>query len=294
MTEPSASCLYCFCPRRTGNTWSKRRPASCCQNRNIGSRLFVESPRSMTFFASCICLPSTERRLCEFLGNVPKSRCPCRGAGLGHDQGRRRGASQFADSARSIIGAGHCFRARRREQDRSGSVGRRLTKKRSGEIACKRKQTARTARQHARPGKSRMGRIAGQVPAGRVTPPLQFKRKHQHRELGLPIRLPWRVCPHSLQIIEIDERGSVCQAADIYDACPARPGTQWHQPSRESKVTQIVCSKLHLKAVCRGLPARQRHHSCIVYQKIQRLPGMHPLRKIGDGREVGQIERLVA
>jgi hypothetical protein len=24
-------------------------------NRNIGSRLFVESPRSMTFFASCIC-----------------------------------------------------------------------------------------------------------------------------------------------------------------------------------------------------------------------------------------------
>jgi hypothetical protein len=26
-----------------GKTWSKRRPASCCQNRNIGSRLFVES-----------------------------------------------------------------------------------------------------------------------------------------------------------------------------------------------------------------------------------------------------------
>src|SRR6266436_6715973 len=56
MTEPSASCLYCFWPRRTGRTWSKRRPASCCQNRNIGSRLFVESPTSMTFFASCICL----------------------------------------------------------------------------------------------------------------------------------------------------------------------------------------------------------------------------------------------
>src|SRR6202022_4335213 len=98
------------------------------------------------------------------------------------------------------------------------SVGRRLTKKRSGETACKRKTTARTARKQARAGKSRMGRIAGQVPAGRVTPPLQFKRKHQHRELGLPIRLPWRVYPRSLQIIEIDERGSVRQAADTYYA----------------------------------------------------------------------------
>src|SRR5258708_35165702 len=55
MTEPSASCLYCFWPRRTGRTWSKRRPTSCCQNRNIGPRLFVESPTSMTSFASCIC-----------------------------------------------------------------------------------------------------------------------------------------------------------------------------------------------------------------------------------------------
>src|ERR1700676_3585489 len=287
MTEPSASCLYCFCPRRTGNTWSKRRPASCCQNRNIGSRLFVESPRSMTFFASCICLPSIERRLCEFLGNVPKSRCPCRVAGLGHNQGRRRGASQFAESAGSIIGTRPCFRARRREQDRSGSVGCRLTKKRSGEIARKRKQTAWTAREEARAGKSGVGRIADQIPAGRVTPPLQFKRKHQHRELGLPIRLPWRVYPRSLQIVEIDERGSVCQAADIYYSWLARLAQQWDQPSRENKVTQIVCSKLHLKAVRRGLPARQRHHSCIVYQKIQRLPGMHPLREIGDGREVG-------
>src|SRR3984957_16952815 len=165
MTEPSASCLYCLCPRRTGNTWSKRRPASCCQNCNIGSRFFVESPRSMTFFASCICPPSIERRLCEFLGYVPKSRGPCRVAGPGYDQGRGRGASQFADSVGSIIGARPCFWTRRREQDRSGSVGCRLTKKRSGEIACKRKQTARTASEQARAGKSWMGGIAGGVPA---------------------------------------------------------------------------------------------------------------------------------
>jgi hypothetical protein len=41
---------------------------------------------------------------------------------------------------------------------------------------------------------------------------------------------------------------------------------------------------LHLKAVRRGLSARQRHHACIVDQEIQRLPGMHSLREIGDGR----------
>jgi hypothetical protein len=103
----------------------------------------------------------------------------------------------------------------------------------------------------------------------------------------LPIRLPWRVYPRSLQIIEVDERGPVCQAADIDYSWPARPAQQWHQPSRESKVTQIVCSKLHLKAVGGGLPSRRRHYSCIVYQKIQRLAGMHPLREIRDGREVG-------
>jgi hypothetical protein len=59
----------------------------------------------MTFFASCICPPSIEGGLCEFLGNIPKFRCPYRVAGLRHDQGRRRRASQLADSARSIIGA---------------------------------------------------------------------------------------------------------------------------------------------------------------------------------------------
>jgi hypothetical protein len=168
-----------------------------------------------------------------------------------------------------------------------------LTKKRSGEIARKRKQTAWAVPEEAGAGKSGMGRIADQIPAGRVTPPLQFKRKHQHRELGSPIRLPWRVYPRSLQIIEIDECGSVRQAADIHYSWAVRPAQQWHQLSRENKVTQIVCSKLHLEAVCRGLPARQRHHSCIIYQKIQRLSGMHPLREIADGREVGQIETLV-
>src|SRR5258707_8576399 len=73
MTEPSASCLYCFWPRRTGRTWSKRRPTSCCQNRNIGPRLFVESPTSMTFFASFICHTINRTTYRKRLGDVPRS-----------------------------------------------------------------------------------------------------------------------------------------------------------------------------------------------------------------------------
>src|SRR5215471_21757451 len=72
MTEPSASCLYCFWPRRIGRTWSKRRPASCCQDRNIGSRLFVESPTS-TFFASCICHTTSRTTYRTRLEDVPRS-----------------------------------------------------------------------------------------------------------------------------------------------------------------------------------------------------------------------------
>src|SRR5258705_6050188 len=73
--------------------------------------------------------------------------------------------------------------------------------------------------------------------------------EYQRRELGLPIRFPWRVPPCSLQIVEIDEPSSMCQAADVYNSRPACPPQQWHQPSGESKVTKIICSKLHLKAI---------------------------------------------
>jgi hypothetical protein len=110
-------------------------------------------------------LPSIERRLCEFPENLPKSRC--RVAGLGHDQGRA-GRLAICRFRRVHNRRPALLWTRRSEDDRSGSVGCRLTKKRSGEIARKRKQTVRTARKGDREGKSRMGRIAGQVPASRV------------------------------------------------------------------------------------------------------------------------------
>jgi hypothetical protein len=169
MTEPSASCRYCFA---RGEPATHGRSAG----RHPAARTATSAPdcSSKSEVDDVLCelhlpQPSIERRLCKFLGNVPKSRCPCRVAGLGHDQGRRRGASQFADSARSIIGARLCFWVRRREHDRSGSVGCRLTKKQSGEIARRRKQAAWTAREEAGACKSWMGGI---VPASRVTPPV--------------------------------------------------------------------------------------------------------------------------
>src|SRR5882757_664518 len=227
MTEPCSSCLYCFCPRRTGNTWSKRTAASCCQNRSMGSRLFVESPTSMTLFASCICRPLFERCTHQFLGNIPKSGGRCRISRLRHDQRARRCPSQLAKSSRSVIGARLCLRARRREQDWPGAVRRGMTEQWSREPARKRNKTARTAREQVGSGKSRMGRVADQVPARGVAPPLQFTREHQTRELRLSVGLPWRVHPCALQIIEIDEPGTVRQAAEADDSRSACPAQQW-------------------------------------------------------------------
>ena len=89
-----------------------------------------------------------------------------------------------------------------------------MTEERRREIGRKRNQTARAACEQVGSGKSWMGRIADQLPAVPVAPPLQFKREHQARELRLPISLPWRVQARALQIAEIDARGPVREAAD--------------------------------------------------------------------------------
>ena len=139
-----------------------------------------------------------------------------------------------------------------------------------------------------------MGRVTDQAPACCVAPPLQFKREHQRCELRLSICLPRRVDPRALQIIEIDEPGSVRQAADADNPWFGCPAQQRHQPSREREVTQMVCSKLHLKAIRRGLPAGQRHDTRVVDQQIKGLPGVHPPREVGDRCEIGQIEMFIA
>ncbi len=84
------------------------------------------------------------------------------------------------------------------------------------------------------------------------------------------------------------------QAADADDPRRFGPAQQRHQPSRESEVTQMVRSELHLETIRRGLAARQRHDSRIVDQEIERLTVAHPLREVGDRCEAGQIETLVA
>src|SRR5882672_7507811 len=56
----------------------------------------------------------------------------------------------------------------------------------------------------------------------------------------------------------------------------------------------MVCSKLHLKAIRRGLPAGQGHDTCIVDQEIKGMSRVYPLREVGDRCKVGQIEMFVA
>src|SRR5712672_2437760 len=118
-------------------------------------------------------LPLFERCTRQFLGNIPKSGARCRVSRLWHDQRGRRRPSQFANSSGSVIGAGLCLRARRREQDRSGAVRRRMTEERGRETGRKRNKTARTAREQIGRGKTRMGGFIKQVQAGGVALALQ-------------------------------------------------------------------------------------------------------------------------
>jgi hypothetical protein len=93
-----------------------------------------------------------------------------------------------------------------------------LTEEWRREIGRKRKQAARTAREQAGAGKSRMCRIAGQIPAGRVTPPLQFKCEYQRRELGLlqgaRVYSPWKVYGLATRMIARAIAASVQRAVD--------------------------------------------------------------------------------
>lgn len=96
-----------------------------------------------------------------------------------------------------------------------------MTEERSCEVGRNGKKTARAAFGQVGLRKSGMGRVTYQVPAGRVSPSLQFRREYQTGEFGLPVGLPRRVYALALQIIEIDEDGPVRQTADADDSCAA-------------------------------------------------------------------------
>jgi hypothetical protein len=49
-----------------------------------------------------------------------------------------------------------------------------------------------------------MSRVTQQPDSRGRAPPPQLQRKHQVRQLGLTVGLPWRVCCFPLQVIEID------------------------------------------------------------------------------------------
>jgi hypothetical protein len=74
----------------------------------------------------------------------------------------------------------------------------------------------------------------------------------------------------------------------------AHPPQQRHQPGRKPEVPERVCPKLHLETIRRGLPPGQCHDPGIVYQQIKRMPGVHPVREVGDRCKVRQIEMFVS
>ena len=67
-----------------------------------------------------------------------------------------------------------------------------------------------------------MGRIAGQVPAGRSIRRCSSRANISIASLNYPYAFHDEY-PRSLQIVQIDDRGSVYQATDVRYSWPARP-----------------------------------------------------------------------
>src|SRR5882757_9722840 len=149
----------------------------------MGSRLLVESPTSITLFASCMFRPLFERCARQLFREVPELRRRDRVSGLGHNQRGRRRAPKLADPARAVIGARPCLRAGRREQERPSAFRRGLTEERSREVGGKREETARSAREQIGSGETGMSRVTDQPPPCPIASSLKLEREHQAGKL---------------------------------------------------------------------------------------------------------------
>src|SRR5258705_1429473 len=126
-----------------------------------------------------------------------------------------------------------------------------------------------------------MSRVTQQPDSRGRAPPPQLQRKHQVRQLGLTVGLPWRVCCFPLQVIEIDPlHAHVCGSAR--NSCNSR-GLRalecWHQQGCQRERPQEVGPELQLEAIGRQLALRHRHYSCVVYEEIQLRLTIDPLGK---------------
>src|SRR6266436_1479537 len=154
--------------------------------------------------------------------------------------------------------------------------------------------TARPAGLQIGPRIPGMSRVTQQSDSRGRAPPPQLQRKHQVRQLGLTVGLPWRVCCFPLQVIEIDPlHAHVCGSAR--NSCNSR-GLRalecWHQQGCQREWPQEVGPELQLEAIGRQLALRHRHYPCVVYEEIQLRLTIDPLGKCPHRSQICQVERL--
>ena len=203
---------------------------------------------------------------------------------------RRWCPSQLTKCSGPVIGARPCLRVRRREQDRPGAIRRGMPEERSRETGRKRNKSARTAREQVGSGQSRMRRVtkAGSSLPRRSDVAVQARTSSTRASIAhTPSMASTRVRPadHRNRWSRYGAPGA--DADDPWSACPAQ---QRHQPGGESEVTEMVCSKLHLKAIRRCLPAGQRHDFAFD-QEIKGCGGASAAR-VDDRCKAGRIRRL--
>ena len=117
-----------------------------------------------------------------------------------------------------------------------------------------------------------MHRNAAQPATRRFHPPVKFQRKHQVRQLRLVIRIPRNILLLALQIVERNLPVAMRQGRHRHH--PRVTGLQQvrNQQPRQREMPKMIRSKLPLKSVLRKFLGRQRHHSRIVDQDVER-PG---------------------
>src|ERR1700722_19581860 len=196
------------------------------------------APNRMTFIRSPVAWlrPTSgggrdriERYTGEGGGDIPES---CRRRGVvrpRHDLRRRRGALQLVEPVRAIIAGRLCLRRGRGKQSGQRAFGGRLTGKRLKQLADLPQQAAgtRTFGDQVGSGVTGMRGGAHEPPAGGIAAALQFKGKHQHRQLRLGVRFHGGIGPRALQIVKIDRAGAMREAGEIDHAgrvAAAKPG----------------------------------------------------------------------
>src|SRR5580698_8490077 len=114
-----------------------------------------------------------------------------------------------------------------------------------------------------------MHRYAGQPAAGGSGPAVKFAGEEDVRQLRVVIGVPGHVAALTLEVVEFDLAGAVCQRGHGYDTRGGSASELRQQQAGEREVAEVIGPELPLEAVGCELARGQGHHSSVVDQQVE-------------------------